>query len=125
MSSASAVVRRSLIDAVRVRMHGVFRSVFSFVNKGMHTMSLVARVSRTGVRVVLVRPLVSVRAVPVMLVFVLHRRMTSAGMMHAAPFCVPFRMTRLGKLLVLIDRSAVWFLRHGCDLVRVWCPARA
>ena len=69
--------------------------------------------------VMLMRLLVAVRAVPVVMVLVLHRRVTSAVVrrVHGAALSVPFCVSGLCQLLMLVDRATVLF-RHGVDLVR-------
>lgn len=118
-------MRRAFLNVLGVNAHDVLRGIFPFVNKGVHS-AFVPRVScmaTARVRVMLMGLLVPVGAVPVVMVLVLHRRVTSAVVcrMHGAALGIPFRVPRLRQLLVLVDRTAVFF-RHGVDLARGIAP---
>lgn len=132
-AAASVMLTATVVrlDPVRVGRLDVLSGVFPCVDKGMHTMPLVTRVTvrsavvvptlgvvvplsrmMTGVGVVLVRLFVPVLAVPVMLV--LHRRMTSTRrVMHGAADSEPLCVSGLRQLLMLVDRATVRFFRHG------------
>jgi hypothetical protein len=115
IATATVVVLAAAViglDIVRVGRLYVLRGIFPCVNKGMHAVSLVGTVLRmvTWVRVMLVRLFVPVLPVPMMLVF--HRRVSSATVMHAAALCVPFRVPGLRQFLVLVDRSAIKLFSH-------------
>jgi hypothetical protein len=92
----------------------------------MDAVALVSTVPAAWVRVVLVRLLVAVSAVPmVLLMSVLHRRMTSAGVcVHAATLGIPLDVSGLRQFLVLTDRSTVLF-RHRCRLMQGGMLSRA
>jgi O-antigen ligase len=118
----SAAIR---LDAFSVGAMEAFRSIFPMRNKGMNaaTSALVPCLTVTRVGVMLMGVFVAMLAVTVVLV--LHRRVTSAGVAHAAALCVPFGVSGLRQFLVLVDRTAVKLFRHGEDLARELIPARA
>jgi hypothetical protein len=117
VATGSAVVRRTApgLDVLRVHPRDVLRGVFALVHQGVDaaTVPRMTGVPVAGVGVVLVRPAVAVRAMPVVMTVTMLfvpavlRHVTSAGVMHGAASGVPFRVPGLRQLLMLVDRTAV------------------